>query len=87
MAEIRRELMKKQRQLTSLTLIKNEAVQIELILEEKRENQPLVQMELMVIQSLLIKLWIKKPIKLRPLETTTDLNKTVNQGNKPNQQK
>jgi hypothetical protein len=56
MAEIRRELMKKQRQLTSLTLIKNEAVQIELILEERRENQPLVKMKVTVIQSLLIKL-------------------------------
>ncbi len=37
-AEIRAQLMKKEGQLTSLSLIKNEAVQIELILAEKKRK-------------------------------------------------
>jgi hypothetical protein len=50
-AEIRSELMKKQGQLATLALTKDEAVHNQTQSGRKRENQPLVQTELMVIQS------------------------------------
>ena len=46
-AEIRASLMKKEGQLTIIAVIKNEAMQIELILEEKKRYPQLEQMALM----------------------------------------
>ncbi len=41
--------MKKEEQLTTLALIKAEAMQTEIILEEKRKDQQLTQMEIMAM--------------------------------------
>ncbi len=48
--EIKAGLMKKEGQLTTLAFIRNEAVQLELILKEKKINQPLAQIEPMVME-------------------------------------
>jgi hypothetical protein len=48
-AEIRAGLMKTEAQLTTLVLIKDEAIQIKLILKEKKRKSAIGKMELMAI--------------------------------------